>query len=86
MGACISGHFDPNGKLWKVGLVNYHPWTINGGEVIVPQVVDIILWDLENSHTTLSTVGKGLFNQEAPRQYQDVGVMAFPASLAQVMR
>ncbi len=78
--------FDPNGKLWKVGLVDYHPWTINGGEVIVPQVVDIILWDLENSHTTLSTVGKGLFNQGAPRQYQDVGVMAFPASLAQVMQ
>jgi hypothetical protein len=54
--------------------------------VIVPQVVDIILWDLQNSHTTLSTVGKGLFNHDAPKQYQDVGVMAFPASLAQVMR
>jgi hypothetical protein len=79
--------FDRYGKLWKVGLVNYHPWAIpNGDTVIVPQVVDIILWDLQNSHTTLSTVGQGLFNQNAPKQYQDVGVMAFPASLAQVMQ
>jgi hypothetical protein len=80
--------YDPNGKLWKVGLVNYHPWMIPGGSdsVIVPQVVDIILWDLQNSHTTLSTVGRGLFNQDAPKQYQEVGVMAFPASLAQVLR
>ena len=78
--------YDPNGRLWKVGLVNYHPWTLNGTDVIVPQVVDIILWDLQNSHTTLSTVGKGLFNQNAPKQYQDVAVMAFPASLAQVMQ
>jgi Protein of unknown function (DUF1329) len=79
--------FDPNGGLWKFGLVNYHPWTVNGGDsVIIPQVVDIILWDLQNSHTTLSTVGKGLFDQQAPQKYQDVGVMAFPASLAQVLQ
>jgi hypothetical protein len=59
--------FDPTGHFWKYGLVNYHPWAIPGGDpVIVPQVVDIILWDLQNSHTTLSTVGQGLFNQEAP--------------------
>jgi hypothetical protein len=78
--------FDPHGKFWKYGLVNYHPWQIGSDNVIVPQVVDIILWDLQNSHTTLSTVGKGLFNQLAPQKYQDAGVMAFPASLAQVMQ
>ncbi len=79
--------FDPYGKLWKFGLVNYHPWLVNGGDtVIIPQVVDIILWDLQNSHTTLSTVGKGLIDQQAPKIYQDAAVMAFPASLAQVMQ
>ena len=79
--------YDPNGKLWKVGLVNYHPWMMTGGDnVEIPQVIDIILWDLQNSHTTLSTVGSALFDQQAPKQYQDVSVMAFPASLAQVLR
>jgi Protein of unknown function (DUF1329) len=79
--------FDPDGKLWKYGLVNYHPWLVNGGDtVIIPQVVDIILWDLQNSHTTLSTVGQGLIDQQAPKAYQDASVMAFPASLAQVMQ
>ena len=79
--------FDPNGKLWKYGLVNYRPWLVNGGDsVILPQVVDIILWDLQNSHTTLSLVTHGLIDQEAPNQYQDVSVMAFPASLAQVLQ
>jgi len=54
--------------------------------VIIPQVVDIILWDLQNSHTTLSLVTQGLIDQQAPKIYQDVSVMAFPASLAQVMQ
>jgi len=79
--------FDPAGKLWKYGLVNYRPWPVNGGDtVIIPQVVDIILWDLQNSHTTLSLVTQGLIDQQAPKIYQDVSVMAFPASLAQVMQ
>jgi Protein of unknown function (DUF1329) len=40
--------FDPHGKLWKFGLVNYHPWLVNGSDsVIVPQMVDIVLWDLQ---------------------------------------
>jgi hypothetical protein len=80
--------YDPYGKLWKVGLVNYHPWKIPdiSEAVPVPQVIDIILWDLQNSHETLSTVGEGLFNQEAPKKYQEVNVMAFPASLDQVMQ
>jgi hypothetical protein len=79
--------FDPGGKLWKYGLVNYRPWLVNGGDsVILPQVVDIILWDLQNSHTTLSLVTQFGSDQQAPKAYQDVSVMAFPASLAQVLQ
>jgi hypothetical protein len=81
--------YGSNEKLWKVGLAGYQTWTIPGvGEaVLVPQVFDLIMWDLRNSHNTLLTVGRqALFNEEAPKEFQDVGVMAFPASLAQVMQ
>jgi hypothetical protein len=81
--------YDPKGNFWKYGMVNYHPWLVNGGDsVIIPQLVDIQLWDLQNSHMTLSLVqnNQGLIDQRAPKQYQDIAVMAFPASLAQVMQ
>jgi len=79
--------YDPQGKLWKYGLVNYRTWPVNGGDIVIlPQVVDIILWDLQNSHTTFSLVTEGLIDQQAPKKYQDVSVMAFPASLAQVLQ
>jgi hypothetical protein len=80
--------YGSNEKLWKVELGAYQPWTIAGVSeaVLVPQVLDIIMWDRRNSHNTLSTVGQASFNEEAPKEFQDVGVMAFPASLAQVMQ
>ncbi len=80
--------YDPNGKLWKIALLFYQPWPINGnGEMaIVPQTGVNVIADLEAGHTGLSMQYDTRINDDAPKEYQNATVMAFPGSLAQIMK
>ena len=79
--------YEPVGKLWKIGLLQYQPWRINADEsAIIPQAGVNLIADLEGSHTGLSMQYHVKVNNDAPAEYKNAAVMAFPGSLAQIMK
>jgi uncharacterized protein DUF1329 len=79
--------YDPHGSLWKIFFVIYQPWRINDTEkVIIPQTGVDVIADMQNSHMGLSMQYAEQIDDQAPQSQQDAAVMAFPASLSQVMK
>jgi len=79
--------YAPDGNLWKIFFVIYQPWSINSFEkVIIPQSGVDVIADMQNSHMGLSMQYAEQIDAQAPKSQQDAAVMAFPASLAQVLK
>jgi hypothetical protein len=77
----------PDGNLWKIFFVVYQPWRISNAEqVIIPQTGVDVIADMQNSHMGLSMQYAERIDAQAPKSQQQASVMAFPASLAQVLQ
>jgi len=84
--------YDSRSRLWKVTMSAYHPREVPGadGETIYGRFA-AATWDLQNKHATFgnSTDPKGrliMFNNEVPREFDDVTQYSSPSGLMQIMR
>ncbi len=80
--------YDQQGKLWKTNYDGLFPYPDSKGEVTInPYLQGATIWDLQNGHCSsgfdIPPIG---IDDTAPRQYQDVQTMAFPAGLSTIMR
>ncbi len=87
-GGSLFETYDKQGKLWKVNKNSLGLVTLSTGEeVMVPAATEDAIWDLQNTHVSVSTVGSQLgIDKNAPEELQDGAVWAFPSGLARIMR
>lgn len=80
--------YDKSGKLWKVnknslGMVHLN----NGEQTVVSAATEAAIWDLQNTHASVSTIGTvPEVDKEAPAELQDAQTFAFPGGLSRIMR
>jgi Protein of unknown function (DUF1329) len=80
--------YDKSDKLWKVnknslGLVNLN----NGERIVVSAATEAAIWDLQNTHTSVSTIGTvPEVDKDSSAELQDAQTYAFPGGLSRIMR
>ena len=80
--------YDKQGKLWKVnknslGLVKLN----NGEQIVVSAATEAAIWDLQNTHASVSTIGTiPEVDSDADAELQDAQTYAFPGGLSRIMR
>jgi len=80
--------YDRQGKLWKVNKNSLGPVQLNNGETaVVSAATEDAIWDLQNTHSSVSTVGTvPAVDKDAPTELQDAQTFAFPGGLSRIMR
>jgi len=80
--------YDKQDKLWKVnknslGLIKMN----NGEQVVIPAATEDAIWDLQNTHASVSTIGTvPEIDKDASTELQDAQTFAFPGGLSRIMR
>ena len=80
--------YDKEGKLWKVNKNSLGPVTLNNGEqTVVSAAAEDAIWDLQNTHASVSTIGSiPEIDKDASAELQDASTYAFPGGLSRIMR
>jgi hypothetical protein len=80
--------YDKEGKLWKVNKNSLGPVTLNNGErTVVSAATEDAIWDLQNTHASVSTIGSiPEIDKDASAELQDASTYAFPGGLSRIMR
>jgi Protein of unknown function (DUF1329) len=80
--------YDKAGKLWKVNKNSLGMIKLNTGErVTVPAATEDAIWDLQNTHASVSTIGTfPEVDKDASTELQDAQTYAFPGGLSRIMR
>jgi hypothetical protein len=80
--------YDKEGKLWKVNKNSLGPVKLNDGETaIVSAATEDAIWDLQNTHSSVSTIGTvPVVDKDADPELQDAQIYAFPGGLSRIMR
>jgi hypothetical protein len=80
--------YDKQDKLWKVNKNSLGPIKLNNGEsAIVSAATEDAIWDLQNTHSSVSTVGTvPEVDKDASTELQDAQTFAFPGGLSRIMR
>jgi len=80
--------YDHSGNLWKVNKNSLGLIKLNTGEqVVIPSATEDAIWDLQNTHASVSTMGTiPAIDKDASAELQDAQTYAFPGGLARIMR
>jgi hypothetical protein len=80
--------YDKQGKLWKVNKNSVGPVNLNNGETaVVSAATEDAIWDLQNTHGSVSTIGTfPEVDKGASAELQDAQTFAFPGGLSRIMR
>ncbi len=80
--------YDKQAKLWKVNKNSVGPVKLNDGETaIVSAATEDAIWDLQNTHASVSTIGTfPEVDKDASGELQDAQTFAFPGGLSRIMR
>lgn len=80
--------YDKLGKLWKVNKNSLGMVKLNNGEqAAISAATEAAIWDLQNTHASVSTVGTiPEVSKEASPELQDAQTYAFPGGLSHIMR
>ncbi len=80
--------YDKEGKLWKVNKNSLGPVKLNNGETaIVSAATEDAIWDLQNTHSSVSTIGTvPEVDKDADPELQDAQIYAFPGGLSRILR
>ncbi len=80
--------YDKLGKLWKVNKNSLGLIELNNGErVVIPSATEDAIWDLQNTHASVSTIGTiPQIDKGASTELQDAQTYAFPGGLSHILR
>ena len=80
--------YDKLGKLWKVNKNSLGLVKLNNGEhALVSAATEDAIWDLQNAHASVSTIGTVPdIDKDASEELQDAATFAFPGGLSRIMR
>jgi hypothetical protein len=80
--------YDKLGKLWKVNKNSLGLIELNSGErVVIPSATEDAIWDLQNTHASVSTIGTiPQVDKNATTELQDAQTYAFPGGLSRILR
>jgi hypothetical protein len=80
--------YDKLGKLWKVNKNSLGMVKLNNGEqAAISAATEAAIWDLQNTHASVSTVGTiPEVDKDASTELQDAQTYAFPGGLSHIMR
>ena len=80
--------YDKQDKLWKVNKNSVGPINLNNGETaVVSAATEDAIWDLQNTHASVSTIGTfPEVDKDASTELQDAQTFAFPGGLSRIMR
>jgi len=87
-GALYYETYDKQEKLWKVNKNSLGMIKLNNGETVtVPAATEDAIWDLQNTHASVSTIGTvPEIDKDASAELQDAQTFAFPGGLSRIMR
>ncbi|HEY2106830.1 MAG TPA: DUF1329 domain-containing protein, partial [Candidatus Binataceae bacterium] len=80
--------YDKQDKLWKVNKNSVGPVKLNNGETaVVSAATEDAIWDLQNTHASVSTIGTFPdVDKDASTELQDAQTFAFPGGLSRILR
>ena len=80
--------YDKQEKLWKVNKNSLGVVKLNDGEMVtIPAATEDAIWDLQNTHASVSTIGTiPEIDKNASTDLQDAETFAFPGGLSRIMR
>jgi len=80
--------YDKQDKLWKVNKNSLGLVKLNNGEnAIISAATEDAIWDLQNTHASVSTIGTVPdIDKDASAELQDAQTFAFPGGLSRIMR
>jgi hypothetical protein len=80
--------YDRQNKLWKVNKNSLGPVKLNDGETaIVSAATEDAIWDLQNTHSSVSTIGTvPEVDKDSSPELQDAQIYAFPGGLSRILR
>jgi len=79
--------FDRSDKLWKINKLSWQPLRLpDGQETEIAGIDDATVWDVQNSHATMSLYTDLKIDNENDAELLNGKVWAFPGGLSRVMR